>query len=84
MRMRISGDKVVVTLSRRNLAALLSKLDDGLGPQGQSACMIMSDYNTDGNTLVVQAEPDELHYSERAAPGAMHTYTETRIRPPSP
>lgn len=64
-----------VHLSRRNLLALLTKLDmDG------SACTIFTDYDTpDGVRLVVTAEDDDEHYADRVPPGPMHPQTEADI-----
>lgn len=65
-----------VTLSKRNLLALLTKLE-----MAGSARTIVS-YNTepDGWVLVVRAESDEEHYSTRTfPPGPMHPHTELDI-----
>lgn len=81
MRLELRERVVHVTLSERNLRALLAKLD---GSPPDSACTIT--YPTrDGPTLVVSAESDAVHYfhPERDVPGiagAMHFETEERVR----
>jgi hypothetical protein len=65
-----------VTLSRRNLLALLQKLE-----MEGSARTLISDNCPPGLELVVRAEDDEEHYAERAEPpGPMHPRTEAFIR----
>lgn len=53
-----------VTLSKRNLLALLHKVDD------PASAKIIYRRLENGQVLVVQAEPDEEHYGERT-PGVM-------------
>lgn len=70
---------VRVALSRRNLLALLAKLS-----QPGSARTITGGYcYLDGAlvdlTLVLVAEPDELHYAEREPAGVMHADTEAAV-----
>jgi hypothetical protein len=86
--------RVIVTLSRRNLLALLQKLDmDGSFRQIEN-----NDCYEDGQRtpwdpgeellselaktkLVLRSEDDAEHYASRpAAPGPMHPATETFIR----
>lgn len=62
-------NSINVTLSRRNLETLLSKLG-----RGGSACTLFSEAEN-GWTLIVTAETDELHYSNRVA-GAVHPLDE--------
>lgn len=63
------GRVIIVTLSRRNLLALLHKLD-----MPGSAHTIWRD---DGEMLlVVVAQDDEEHYADREPPGLMHLDTE--------
>ena len=72
MRLEIADDGTIhVTLSRRNLLALLAKLSGN--PEG-SHCAIGWD------RLVVQAEPDGLRYARRVPPGRMHPATEIQIK----
>ena len=73
MRLEIAANapKVRVTLSRRNLMALLVKLD---GWPADSECSIQL------GQLLVHAEPDEVHYSDRPPRGAMHPVTEEAIQ----
>lgn len=65
---------VDVALSRRNLLALLSKLD-----HPDSACTLTK--YEDGVTLRVTAESDEDHYRDRpeGGPGPMVEWTERDI-----
>lgn len=58
---------VWVTLSRRNLETLLSKLDRG---KQASACLLTR-HCEDGTYLMVHAEEDGEHYAKRA-PGEVH------------
>lgn len=85
--------RVVVTLSRRNLLALLHKLD-----VPGSARQIESNHSyEDGiltpfdiaealggeippTTLVLRVEDDDEHYANRPAPGPMRPSTESFIR----
>ena len=64
------GLGIHIYLSRRNLLALLAKLDGY--PEG-SSCSIIKD------GLQVTAEEDEKHYRERV-PGEMHRETERRMK----
>lgn len=67
------GRTLRVTLSRRNLLALLQKLDT----MGDSACTIVRECDN-GWGVVVTAEPDDMHYANRE-PGGMHPVTETAL-----
>lgn len=72
----VAGAPILVTLSRRNLLALLAKLS-----QPGSACAIESaNAYVDGQLFPiafrVHSESDELHYSDRPLPGPMHPATE--------
>lgn len=62
----------IVRLSKRNLQALLTKLD-----HEWSAKTITRSFE-DGITLVVIAEDDDTHYGKRQ-PGTMHPDTEKDI-----
>jgi hypothetical protein len=65
-----------ITLSRRNLLALLQKLE-----MEGSARTLVSDDCPEGLELVVRAEDDEQHYRSRAVPpGPMHPRTESFLR----
>lgn len=64
------GLGVHIYLSRRNLLALLAKLDGY--PEGGKLTIVK-----DG--LMVTAEEDDVHYRERV-PGVMHPETEKRMR----
>lgn len=63
----IDGSMPTVELTRRNLTALLSKLDGN--PPGSFCTIIDPDYR-----VAVKAVEDAEHYSERA-PGDMHPLT---------
>lgn len=73
---RRGHNSVEVVLSRRNLEALLAKLD---GHPVNSACTIVK---LEGRTiLTVKAEENHVHYDRpEGQPGAMHPVTEERIR----
>ena len=74
--MRKDEDGTIV-LSRRNLLALLSKLD---GNPPESFCMIRGGDDAPG--VIIKAEEDDEHYADRAA-GRMHPDTENLITKPS-
>ena len=69
---------VAVTLSRRNLLALLAKLDT----EGSERTLLKREEPLGEQwTLVVIAEEDGEHYDGRAEPpGPMHQVTEAFIR----
>jgi len=73
---------LLVTLSRRNLAALQSHLSQP-GPVNP---MLVGRYVhrdgplIDGVARLVEAERDELHYAERESTGQMREETEAAIR----
>ena len=73
MKVEVKPGEVRVTLSKRNLLALLDKLS-----WEQSARTIVRDQE-DGTLLVVTAETDEEHYIDRS-PGIMHPRTEAALR----
>lgn len=65
------GTMVGVELTRRNLTALLAKLD---GNPPDSACTL-----TDSTgTVYVKAVENAEHYSDRA-PGVLHDATEAKV-----
>lgn len=72
MNLRLEGAEVTVTLSRRNLLALLAKLDEP-----HSLRTIIRDCGD--LVLVVRAEDDPVHYAARE-PGPMTPTTEAGIR----
>lgn len=63
MKREIINGREWVILSRRNLLALLAKLD---GNPPHSACTIIG--GTDAPNLYVLAEEDEKHYAHRKVP----------------
>lgn len=73
MKVEVSPRKVRVILSKRNLLSLLDKLS-----WEQSARTIVREQE-DGTLLVVTAETDEEHYTDRS-PGIMHPRTEAALR----
>jgi hypothetical protein len=73
---RVDGSVVQVTLSRRNLLALLAKVD---GHPAVSSKAIIFPGTDNEPTLVVLAASDETHYGRRSC-GPMHPATEAWIR----
>lgn len=80
MRLELRPGVVHVTLSERNLRALLAKLS---GHPAGSACTISYPVPDLGH-LFVSAEPDEVHYAnperDTPTPGEMHPETEEHLR----
>lgn len=74
MRIERVGSSIRVTLSERNLRALLSKLR-----MPDSACTIYMSTDGDVPGIYVSAEPDDQHYAGRT-PGRMHPITEEVLR----
>lgn len=60
MLLDVEGRTVSVVLSKRNLLALLAKVDD---PDSGKTIFLLGD--ADGYDLWVHAEPDILHYGMR-------------------
>ena len=80
MRLDISPAAVLVTLSKRNLLALLQKVDDAASARTLIGGYVYEDSRLiDGIELVVRCEPDEQHYADREPPGLMHPRTEAVI-----
>ena len=80
MRLELSDGLVVIALSRRNLLALIAKLDGH--PAGSAKTLT---YETgDGVRLVIRAEEDNEHYlnQERDSPlpGRLNADTDGAIR----
>lgn len=81
MKLDLRDDHVFVVLSRRNLFALLHKLE----MPGSARTLLCGDNPIDGKptsdvVLVVHAEDDEPHYATRIAPpGPMHPATECAL-----
>jgi len=69
----LDGERVAVTLSRRNLRSLLAKLD---GHPPDSFCTIVKD--TARGRLIVRAVEDEVAYRDDRC-GIMHPATEVRL-----
>jgi hypothetical protein len=67
------GHIVKITLSKRNLLALLQKLEM---PGSKRTIYILDN----GVALGVTAESDEVHYADREPAGAMHPETEEAIK----
>jgi len=75
MRLAITTGRICVALSRRNLLALITKLD---WPESRRALTLDTG---DGVDLVVLAEDDTTHYGGRETPpGPMHPRTERDIQ----
>lgn len=72
---RADSEVVEVVLSRRNLRALLAKLD---GHPAGSSCTLVREMG-DGRLLVLSAEEDGVHYRDRP-PGATAAATESALR----
>jgi hypothetical protein len=73
--MRFDGSNKVIVLSRRNLLALLAKLEQQRAGE-KTYCTIHK--NIDGEEIWVRAEEDEKHYAQTALkdPGTMKGSTE--------
>jgi hypothetical protein len=75
--MRRDADGTIV-LSKRNLLALLSKVDDPTSRKtllaGQGGVNGVGD-----ETLIVKCEPDEVHYAQRPPAGRMSDISEAFI-----
>ena len=75
--MKVIEEEQTIELTRRNLLALLAKLD---GNPRDSACLIGSpNRDSAGRIWWVKAVENEAHYSDRA-PGRMHPGTEEVVR----
>ena len=72
----VDRDLIHITLSERNLRALLAMLH---GHPPESEVTINIQYFP-GLVLAVHAEPDAVHYKGRRSPGLMHPATEEAIR----
>lgn len=86
MRLELREDGVVlVTLSRRNVLSLLSKLEQ----KNSARTIVMRGAYVYGVLhedlfLAVQVEPDELHYAGREPPGEMSPETERFVEARTP
>lgn len=81
MRFDLGPGRVMVTLSRRNLLALLVKLDQ---PGSVRTLVSLNGYDENGDetldtVLVVRAEQAEAHYADRPQPGPLHPATEQAL-----
>ena len=68
-----SDEPCELVLSRRNLLALLAKLD---GHPPDSNCAIL------GQGILVRAEEDDVHYADRPFAGRMIPETEAQLQRP--
>lgn len=71
MNLRINGNRVEVTLSRRNLRTLLLKLD-----RPESAATLFR--HCDDGLLHISAQEDDAHYQGRQ-PGPVHEKEEALL-----
>ena len=69
--------EVEITLSRRNLRALLAFLDERR--RGEEPLLAFLDPQK--GLLVVNAEEDQAHYANRRPPGRMPEHVEASLRP---
>lgn len=86
MRVDLTANGVVlVRLSRRNVLALLSKLEQpgSAGMLAQQGAYVNGFYH-EAFLLAVYVEPDELHYADREPPGVMSPQTEAFIAAHTP
>lgn len=80
MRLAIDDTQITVTLSRRNLLALLHKLDWPLSHRRLESSNAYMDGREISLSFAVCAEDDDAHYDDRTEPaGAMHPLTESFI-----
>lgn len=79
MRVEVVNGEVRVTLSRRNLRALLAKLDGH--PPGSYASLRSPNFYSP--SVLVTAEEDEVHYAHESregnGPGWLHPDTEAAM-----
>jgi len=81
MKLTMYDRSVFVELTRRNLEALLMKLDL---PEGESACTISKPSDDQKLTLFVKAVEDEQHYEQEGRPaGMMHPREERKLTKPT-
>jgi hypothetical protein len=77
MRLDLAPGLVVVTLSERNLLALLHKLQSPLSAGALIGGYVYAEGElVDTVRFVVVAESSEQHYADREPPGTMHPSTE--------
>lgn len=86
MRLDLREDGVVlVTLSRRNVLSLLSKLSQ---PASARTIVMRGAYVYgvlyEDLFLAVHVEPDDVHYADREPPGEMSPETEAFVRTHTP
>jgi hypothetical protein len=80
VRADLHDDYVLVTLSKRNLLALLQRVDDPFALRLLTGGYVYRDRElTDGITLIVGCQPDAEHYADREPPGRMKPSTEAFI-----
>ena len=80
MKLEITSSAVIVTLSKRNLLALLQKVDDPCsGRTLVSGNAYRAGARADDVQLTVCCEPDERHYADRPPPGPVHPKAEAFI-----
>ena len=78
--MEILRSCLIVTLSKRNLLALLQKVDDPCSGRTLTSGNAYRDGTpVEDALLLVRCEPDAAHYADRLPPGPMHPKTEAFI-----
>ena len=74
MKLKVENNLITVKLSKRNLLALLHKVDS---PDSAKTLFKQTD---DDYRLILIAEPDSLHYQDNEPAGKMHPSTEEFIK----
>ena len=81
MRLDLSDSAVLITLSQRNLLALLAKVSDPFSARMLASGNTYRDGEAiDEVSLIVRCEPDTLHYADRLPPGPMRPAIEALIQ----
>ena len=80
MRLDIHDGVHLVTLSRRNLLALLAKLEQQNSTRPIVGRYVYVDGELSELALAVRSEPDDAHHADRAPAGPMLEETEAAIR----
>jgi hypothetical protein len=73
VKLYVMNDEIIVILSKRNLLALLSKVDD------PTSAKALSYWDEEDGHLTVVAQPDNIHYADRIPPGPVRDQDEEFI-----